>query len=181
MDAGPQAPKPLQLLMCTPRFAPQLGGAETWTREVGKALAARGHDLAVIARAAPGRPERERLEAIEVTRVGGGRLEFARVLGRRIRSDRPDAVLAQYSALPAAVIAARSAGVPCVAIVHDVYGLRESVRIKGPIHGLARTLGLEQWQRVVSPDAFLVPSRETGARLAGLVPQPADHRGAGRR
>src|SRR5688572_8486099 len=110
-------PRPLRLLLCTPRFAPQLGGAETWTREIGCSLVARGHELAVIARTAPDRPAREHLGSIDVTRVGGSRLGFARTLTRRIRADRPDAVLAQYSALPAAVLAARAAGVPCIAVV----------------------------------------------------------------
>ena len=72
---------------------------------------------------------------------------------------------------------------PCVGIVHDVYGVADSVRIKGPLRGLARTLGLEQWLRFVAPDAFLVPSRAVASRLARLargrpitvVPAGGDH------
>jgi glycosyltransferase involved in cell wall biosynthesis len=82
-------------------------------------------------------------------------------------------------------VAARRARVPCVGIFHDVYGFGESVRIKGPLRGMARTLGLEQWLRVVRPDAFLTPSGATAARLGGLagnrpvtaVPAGADHLG----
>jgi glycosyltransferase involved in cell wall biosynthesis len=67
--------------------------------------------------------------------------------------------------------------------VHDVYGAAESVRIKGAVRGLARTLGLEQWQRLLPPDALLVPSTATATRLARLVsrrpitviPAGADH------
>jgi glycosyltransferase involved in cell wall biosynthesis len=172
-----------RLLLCTPRFAPQVGGAETWTREICRGLAARGHQVAVVSRGGPGLPPRERVETIDVTRVPGGRVAFARAIRARIRADRPDAVLAQYSALPAAVLATRRARTPCVGVVHDVYGLAESVRIKGPVPGLARTLGLEQWLRLLPPDALLVPSTATATRLARLisrrpitvVPAGADH------
>jgi glycosyltransferase involved in cell wall biosynthesis len=160
-----------------------VGGAETWTREICRGLAARGHEVAVVTRGGPGLPPRDRLETIDVTRVSGRRLAFARAIRARIRADRPDAVLAQYSALPGAVVAARRIGAPCVGIVHDVYGVAESVRIKGPVPGLARTFGLEQWLRVLPPDALLVPSAATATRLARLVsrrpitviPAGADH------
>ena len=172
-----------RLLLCTPRFAPQLGGAETWTREVGRGLRARGHALSVVTRAAPGLPGRDRVDSIEVVRAPGGRVAFARAIASHVTGERPDAVLAQYSALPAAVLAARRAGVPCIGIVHDVYGVADSIRIKGPLRGLARTVGLEQWLRLVGPDAFLVPSRAVASRLAGLargrpitvVPAGGDH------
>jgi glycosyltransferase involved in cell wall biosynthesis len=171
------------LLLCTPRFAPQVGGAETWTREVGRGLVARGHALSVVTRAASGLPDQDSVDSIEVVRAPGGRLAFARTIASHIIGERPDAVLAQYSALPAAVLAARRAGVPCIGIVHDVYGVADSIRIKGPLGGLARTLGLEQWLRFVRPDAFLVPSRAVATRLAGLargrpitvVPAGGDH------
>jgi len=172
-----------RLLLCTPRFAPQVGGAETWTREICRGLAALGHEVSVVSRGGAGLPARDHLDTIDVTRVQGGRLGFARAVRARIRADRPDAVLAQYSALPAATLAARRAGIPCIGIVHDVYGVAESVRIKGPVKGLARTMGLEQWMRLLAPDALLVPSTATATRLAGLVsrrpitvvPAGADH------
>ena len=159
----------LRLMLCTPRFAPQLGGAETWTREVAAALGEKGHGLTVVARAAPGVPASAHLGPIEVVRVAGSRLALGREVARRMRTIRPDAVLAQYSALPWAVAASRLTDIPSVGVVHDVYGLVESVRIKGPRVGVIRTLGLEQWLRILPPDAFLVPSRATGSRLAKVV------------
>jgi glycosyltransferase involved in cell wall biosynthesis len=166
-----------------------VGGAETWTREICRGLAARGHHVTVVTRAAPGLPDQDRLDGIEVVRVAGSRLAFARAIRARIRSGRPHAVLGQYSALLAAVAAARRARVPCVGIVHDVYGVAESIRIKGPVAGLARTAGLEQWLRVLQPDALLVPSNATATRLGRLVahrpisvvPAGADHLSAAER
>jgi len=70
-----------------------------------------------------------------------------------------------------------------VAIVHDVYGLRESVRIKGAPVGTLRWLGLERSTRLLPPDAYLVNSRSTAGLLEPLargrpitvVPAGADH------
>jgi glycosyltransferase involved in cell wall biosynthesis len=100
-----------------------------------------------------------------------------------VASERPEVVLAQYSALAPAVAAAHRRGVPVVGIVHDVYGLAESIRIKGPAVGPVRYLGLERSLRLLRPDAFLVPSRATARNLAPLaggrpvtvVPAGADH------
>ena len=61
------------------------------------------------------------------------------------------------------------AGVPCIGIVHDVYGVADSVRIKGPLRGLARTLGLEQWLRFVRPDASSSPAARLPAGSPALA------------
>jgi glycosyltransferase involved in cell wall biosynthesis len=137
----------------------------------------------VVTRGASGLPERDRVDSIDIVRAPGGRVAFARAIASQIAGKRPDAVLAQYSALPAAVLAARKARVPCIGIVHDVYGVADSIRLKGTLRGLARTLGLEQWLRLFGPDAFLVPSRAVASRLTGLgrgrpitvVPAGGDH------
>jgi glycosyltransferase involved in cell wall biosynthesis len=182
-----RAPRPrgplMRVLLCSPRFAPQLGGAETWTREVARGLAARGHAVRAVSRAAPGVAPRDRRDGVEVLRATGGRTGLSRAVAAHARAWGPDAILAQYAALPAAVTAARALRIPVLAIVHDFYGLRDSVRMRGLATGLARTMALEQWMRALAPDGFLVPSHATAARLASLagsrpvtvVPAGADH------
>ncbi|MFA5891767.1 MAG: glycosyltransferase family 4 protein [Actinomycetota bacterium] len=173
---------PLRLLICTPRFAPQVGGAETWTREIAAGLAARGHEVHVIARAAPG-CESDVAGPVSVHRVHGGRAAFTREVARAVLRMRPDVVLAQYSALPPAVAAARRAHVPSLGIVHDVYGAAERIRVNGVAGGLARLVALERAPAVLAPDGFLVPSAATGRGLARIargrpvvvVPAGADH------
>jgi glycosyltransferase involved in cell wall biosynthesis len=106
-----------------------------------------------------------------------------------VREERPDVVLGQYSALSPAVIAARRSGLPSVGIVHDVYGIAASIRLRGPTVGIARWAALERSMAVFRPDAFLVPSTVTARnlrRLAGgrpitVVPTGMDHLGAGSR
>jgi glycosyltransferase involved in cell wall biosynthesis len=173
----------MRVLLCTPRFAPQVGGAETWTRGVACGLARRTHAVRVVAGAASQIPPRERRDGLDVFRAAGGRAGLWRAVARQSSAWRPDAVLAQYAALPPAVIAARALRIPVLAIVHDFYGLADSVRMRGLVTGVTRTVALEQWMRVLPPDGFLVPSRATAARLASLararpvtvVPAGADH------
>jgi glycosyltransferase involved in cell wall biosynthesis len=173
----------LRLLVCTPKYAPQVGGAETWLRALLDALVDRGHEVSVVARSAPGVPQRSRIHGVAIERISGGRAAFAGGISAAVRELRPDAVVAHYSALPPAVWAAHRAKVPAVGIVHDVYGWRESRRIKGIAVGTLRHLGLERSLHLLRPDAFLVNSASTAARLRPLsggrpvtvIPAGADH------
>jgi glycosyltransferase involved in cell wall biosynthesis len=179
----------LRLLLATPRFAPQRGGAETWTREIAGGLARRGHRVLVLARAAPGVEQGSSVQGVEVRRSAGSRLGFAADVARAVREERPDVVLGQYSALSPAAIAARRSGLASVGIVHDVYGLAASIRLRGPLVGIVRWTALERSMALARPDAFLVPSRVTARnlqRLAGgrpitVVPTGMDHLAAGPR
>jgi glycosyltransferase involved in cell wall biosynthesis len=171
------------VLVATPRFAPDIGGAETWTREVTAALAARGYRLRVVARWRAGLPPRHLEGEIEVLRIPGGRARFAAEVARAVRGGGADVVLAQYAALPPAIVTARSRKVPVLAVVHDVYGFAESVRLRGAVLGSARHVALERSLWVVPPDGYLVPSRATATSVRPLargrpvwvVPSGADH------
>lgn len=160
---------PLDVLVCSPAFAPELGGAQTWMREVTTALVARGHRVAVIARASNGIPAVMMLDSITVMRIEGNRVAYARAIARRIATQRPNVVLAQYSALPFASRAGHREGIPVVGVVHDVYGGAESRRVKGVLRGTIRSVGLERSLRWVRPTAFLVPSHTTAAGLRPLI------------
>ncbi len=160
----------LRILLCTPRFAPQVGGAETWTREVVGGLVRRGHRVVVVARSASGVAQRSREAGAIVHRVEGGRLTFAGAVMRAAAKLKPDVIVAQYSAMPPAMVAAHGTRVPGIAIVHDLYGLKENLRTRGPLRGRVRWLGLERSLEWVRPDAFLVPSNATAGGVRGLVP-----------
>src|ERR671937_1202634 len=72
----------VRVLLATPRFAPQVGGAETWTLEVCAGLVARGHRVEAVARAGPEEASQAPVRGVEVRRVPGGRLGVARAIGR---------------------------------------------------------------------------------------------------
>jgi glycosyltransferase involved in cell wall biosynthesis len=173
----------VRILLASPRFAPQVGGAETWTHAVSKGLIVRGHQVHVITRAARGLSESATIDGIAVRRVAGGRWAFASAIAHAVRDQRPDVAVAQYTALAPAVVAGRRNRIPVVGIVHDVYGFRASVRTRGPLMGPVRHVVFERSLRWVGPDAFLVPSRTTGQALRALagsrpvtvVPAGADH------
>lgn len=175
--------RPLRVAVCAPRFAPQIGGAETWLGGLVAALADRGIEVTVAAAAAPGIPSESVEEGISVRRSTSGRVAFARHIAETLGRTRPDIAISQYSATAPTVWAAHRASIPTVAVVHDVYGLRESVRIKGVTAGVLRHAALERSLRWLRPDAFLVNSRSTagllrrvvGARPITVVPAGADH------
>lgn len=166
---------PLRVLVASPAFAPQLGGAETWTRSVFGRLARRGHAVDVLARAAPSAERAHAIDAMNVERVGGSRAAFARAVGAQALARNHDVVVAQYAALPFALAASRRSRVPVVAIVHDVYGWRESWRIKGVGRGTQRRVALESTVRLLRPAAVLTPSRATATRVQSLLPGTAVH------
>jgi glycosyltransferase involved in cell wall biosynthesis len=174
----------MRVVLCSPGFPPQIGGAETWARGVFAGLAARGHEVRVVAGRAPGVAADEERDGVRVLRArGSGRAGLARAVAAQLRAWRPDVAVAQFAALPPGVVAARALGIPAVAIVHDLYGIADSVRHRGVVRGTVRTLALEQWMRVLAPDGFLTCSASTGLRLAALrpdrpvtvVPSGADH------
>ena len=70
----------MRVLFASPSFAPQLGGAETWTRAVFGAFRDRGHDVSVIARATLAVPDSHEVAGMAVERVTGGRLTFAQAV-----------------------------------------------------------------------------------------------------
>jgi glycosyltransferase involved in cell wall biosynthesis len=147
------------------------------------ALADRGVEITVAAAAAPGIPSESVEGGIDVRRSTGGRVAFARHISETLGRTRPDLAISQYSATAPTVWAAHRASIPALAVVHDVYGLRESLRIKGVTAGVLRHVGLERSLRWLRPDAFLVNSRSTAAllrRVVGggpitVVPAGADH------
>src|SRR5690348_3187141 len=116
----------MRILLVTPAFAPQVGGAETWTRAIFGALAASGHQIRVVARASEEILGRHDVDGVAVERVNGGRARFARAVARAVASAAPDVVVAQYAGLPVAVAGARRRGLPVVGVIHDVYGWKES-------------------------------------------------------
>lgn len=157
----------MDIVLAGPRFAPQIGGAETYTFALTRALTRRGHRVRVLARGA-GALESTHVGGIEVERLHASRLGFGFGVEREICAAPPDVVLAQYSAIPFAMRAARRVNVPLVAIVHDLYGAVESRAKYGVIQGTLRYLAIERPLRR-SPDLFLVPSRTTAERMRSIL------------
>ena len=180
----------LRIAFVTPRFAPQLGGAETYTRCVLSELATAGHEVEVVAGTAPGLPSQDVVAGLRVLRSGPSRGEalvsrggwlpgFTRAAVQALRTIRPDALVAQYSALVPASRYAREAGVPLVALVHAVFPLGELVRTRGAAAGTLRYLFGERLIGRSRPDTVVTPSEATARAARPLVQAPVYVTGAG--
>lgn len=153
----------MEIVLAGPRFAPQIGGAETYTFALSRALVHRGHGVRVLARAAPSFTSAV-IDGIEVERLSPSRLGFGLDVERAIRARPPDVVLAQYSALPFAIRATRKARIRLVAIVHDLYGAAESRAKYGMVQGTLRYLAIER-PLMRSPDLLLVLTHTMAERI----------------
>lgn len=173
----------LHVAFLTPTFHPEVGGAETYTRWVLAGLASRGHRVWALAGAAPGLPRSGEVGGVTVLREGPRRGEgvagrarwlpsFARAAARRLDLAPPDVLLAQYSALLAAARYAHSRRLPLVALVHDVYGLRESLRHRGVLAGLARYAASDRALSRLRPRAVVAVSEATAAGVRRLTTAP---------
>ena len=80
-------------------------------------------------------------------------------------------MIAQYSGLMPAARYAAEAGVPLVAIVHDVYGLRENLRWRG-LAGALRYLGNDRLLARAHPDVVVAVSEATAAAVREIVRCP---------
>ncbi|HEX7242247.1 MAG TPA: glycosyltransferase family 4 protein, partial [Longimicrobiaceae bacterium] len=105
------------------RLNPQAGGAEIHVHETFGRLAARGHRVTLLASGWKGAPQRERLDGMEVHRVGGRHTFNARAPGyhrRELAGERFDVVVEALNKVP--VFTPLWAGRPCVLLVHHLFG-----------------------------------------------------------
>ena len=105
------------------RANPHAGGAELHLHEIFGRLAARGVDVTLLASGWPGAPPRERIDGIEVHRVGT-RYSFGAVVRgyyrRVLAPERFDVVVEALNKVP--VFAPRWSGRPTVLLVHHLFG-----------------------------------------------------------
>jgi glycosyltransferase involved in cell wall biosynthesis len=180
----------LRIAFLTPRFHPQAGGAETYTRELLKALVAKGHSVDVVAGADPNLPTSHEVGGVHVHRPGPSREEstarrvrwfpgFVRAATRTLHDLRPDVVFAQYTALAPAARYSRRAGVAFVALAHDQYRWGEHLRMRGPVAGSLRYLGNERLLAGSHPDAVVTVSNAMADAVRVHVRAPIFVAGAG--
>jgi glycosyltransferase involved in cell wall biosynthesis len=114
----------LLLLNWQDRRNPQAGGAEEHLHEIFGRLAARGHDVTLLASGWPGGAGRERVDGMEVHRVGS-RYSFNAVAPgyyrRRLADERFDLVVEALNKVP--LFSPLWSGRPGVLLVHHLFGI----------------------------------------------------------
>ncbi len=100
---------------------PLAGGAEVYTHEVARRLAAMGHEVVLVTSRAPGLPAEEEIDGYHVVRAGGRLSVYyhAYRLYRKTRSAwRPDVVIDEINTLP--FLTPLYAREPIVVLIHQL-------------------------------------------------------------
>jgi glycosyltransferase involved in cell wall biosynthesis len=163
------------------RLNPQSGGAETHLHEVFGRLAAWGHEVTLLASGFPGAPARERVDGLDVHRVGG-RFSFAvqaqRYFRKRLQAGPFDIIVEDLNKVP--LFLPLLTKTPVVLLVHHLFGATAFQEASFPL--AAATWLLERpIPRIYSPaDTVAVsPSTALDLRERGLkgVPIKIVHNG----
>lgn len=118
------------------RHNPHSGGAEIHVHETFGRLAARGHEVTLLVSGWRGAPARERVDGMEVHRVGTRHtfnLFVARYYRRVLAAERFDVVVEALNKVP--VFAPAWAGRPVVLLVHHLFGLTAFREASLPVAG----------------------------------------------
>ena len=165
-------------------FYPYIGGGENWFKEIGSGLAKRGHDVAVFCFPMEGAKRTEHRDGMVVTRVGFFPMSrwqpylkriishLASFISHPVYLDHWDAVIGQGSAMLALypILWAKRTSTFCV--VHDIYGLTQSIQDKGLVKGVLRHLFVERLLHRLSFTAWIAVSETTKAKLEKLGVPP---------
>lgn len=161
-------------------FYPYMGGGEEWFRHIGSGLAGLGHSVEVFAFPMSGAPRTEIMDHVRVTRAGLFVIDkwqpyFKRAISHAlifffhpIRNSKCDVAIGQGSALLGAFPLLWARHIPTVCVVHDIYGLHDSIRDKGLVKGLARYLTVERVLHKMPFAAWITVSESTKAKLRSL-------------
>ena len=166
-------------------FYPYMGGGEEWFRHIGSGLAGLGHSVEVFAFPMSGAPRTEIMDRVRVTRAGLFVIDkwqpyFKRAISHAltfffhpIRNSKCDVVVGQGSSLLGAFPLLWARHIPTVCVVHDIYGLHESIRDKGLLKGVARYFAVERLLHKLPFNAWIAVSESTKKKLEQLGVPPS--------
>ena len=161
-------------------FYPYMGGGEEWFRHIASGLADLGHNVEVFAFPMSGAPRTEIMNRVKVTRAGLFVIDkwqpyFKRAISHSltffihpVRNSQFNVAIGQGSALLGAFPLLWARHIPTVCVVHDIYGLHESIREKGLVKGLARYFAVERFLHKMPFAAWIAVSESTKAKLRSL-------------
>jgi glycosyltransferase involved in cell wall biosynthesis len=129
-------PSPCRVLILNERDPrhPAAGGAEVHVAEISRRMAAMGFELTQAAVGFPGAPARERLDGLEVVRLGRIRWYYPRVVAacaRETRRGRFDVVVEHLNKLP--FCSPAYSAVPVLAVNHHLFGRSAFLQVAWPI------------------------------------------------
>jgi len=161
-------------------FYPYMGGGEEWFRHMASGLAQLDHSVEVFAFPMSGTRSSEGMGAVRVTRAGLFVIDrwqpyFKRAVSHvltffihPLRNFKCDVAIGQGSALLGAFPLLWARHIPTVCVVHDIYGLDDSIRDKGLVRGVARYFAVERVLHKLPFTAWIAVSKSTKTKLEHL-------------
>jgi glycosyltransferase involved in cell wall biosynthesis len=120
---------------------PQAGGAEVYVHEIVRRWVAAGVGVTLLTARAPGMPEQERIDGIEIRRAGGALSVYPRTAARLLRwGDRFDAVLDCQNGVPFFAPLSLGPRVPVIQLVHHVHQDQFAGRFPAGVAAVGRAL-----------------------------------------
>lgn len=161
-------------------FYPNMGGGEEWFRHIGLGLASLGHSVELITFPMSGALDIEVMNGVRIRRTGPFVIDERQPYLKRvvshvltflfhpIRKSKCDVAIGQGSALLGAFPLLWARRIPTLCVVHDIYGLDDSIRNKGFVKGLVRYLTVERFLHKLPFAAWVAVSESTKAKLRSL-------------
>jgi len=166
----------MEILLCPEYFYPHVGGGEVWSFNLSKNLTNKGHKITVISYKHPKHLKNELLYGIKILRIGPFPIEgvqpyFKRAIintygilinGFRLNYDL--LLVSQTFPLLPSYVVSKIRRKPIIAVFHDIYGLRFSLKEKGLFKGLIRGV-VELISIKLDYDVILTVSESTKRKL----------------
>jgi glycosyltransferase involved in cell wall biosynthesis len=175
----------LRIALLPEYFYPYMGGGEEWFKHIGSGLAGLGHSVEVFAFPMSDARNTETMGGVRVTRAGIFVIDkwqpyFKRAISHvltfffhPIRNSKCDVAIGQGSALLGAFPLLWARHIPTVCVVHDIYGLHESIRDKGLVKGVARYFAVERLLHKLPFNAWITVSEATKKKIEQQGVPPA--------
>jgi glycosyltransferase involved in cell wall biosynthesis len=167
----------LKIVLLPEYFYPYMGGGEEWFRHIASGLADLGHAVEVFAFPMSEVGSSETMGRVHVTRAGLFVIDRWQPYLKRavshvltfffhpVRNFKCDVAIGQGSALLGAFPILWARHIPTICVVHDMYGLHDSIRDKGLLKGIARYFAVERLLHKLPLAAWIVVSEATKKKL----------------
>ncbi|MEM2951055.1 MAG: glycosyltransferase family 4 protein, partial [Nitrososphaeria archaeon] len=169
----------MEILLCPEYFFPHVGGGEVWLFHLSKILVNKGHKITVISYKHPKHLQNEILSGIKILRIGLfpiGDVQpyFKRAIvnafgiivnGLKLKYD--ILFVNQTFPLLPSYLVSKIKRKPIIAVFHDIYGLKFSLKEKGLIKGLIRGI-VELISIKLNYDIILTVSESTKRKLVNV-------------
>jgi len=161
-------------------FYPYMGGGEEWFRHIATGLAELGHSVEVFAFPMSGVRRDDTMGGVRIVRAGLFVIDrwqpyFKRAISHiltfffhPIRNFKCDVAIGQGSAMLGAFPILWARHIPTVCVVHDIYGLHDSLRDKGLVKGMARYFAVERFLHMFPFTRWIAVSESTKRKLEHL-------------